>query len=244
MQKYSTTNKNHFRSHVRPLVSTAKPVYSGIAMVEVHFSNVDTRHPQISKLVGRGTMIALADNKGLLTQRNGCNSIRVYITFRAAENWLSESKIDFSQPEQVRSYFLDLFSGWNDDLLDFIRLGDDQFIPRLIYALPTGHSWQTKPGVTLLGDAAHVMSPFAGEGVNLAMIDATELALAIVNSTTENLTNAIQEFEQKMCARAREAAEESARNLELFISPDNSAEKVADLFKTMMATVGAMKAEN
>ena len=76
------------------------------------------------------------------------------------------------------------------------------------------------------------------------MIDATELALAIVNSTTENLTNAIQEFEQKMCARAREAAEESARNLELFISPDNSAEKVADLFKTMMATVGAMKAEN
>jgi 2-polyprenyl-6-methoxyphenol hydroxylase-like FAD-dependent oxidoreductase len=40
------------------------------------------------------------------------------------------------------------------------------------------------------------MSPFAGEGVNLAMIDAAELALAITASN--DLVEQIQNYEQKM----------------------------------------------
>lgn len=203
-------------------------------MVEVQFSDVDTRYPQISKLVGRGTMIALADNKGLLAQRNGYNCIRIYVTFRVADNWISESGVDFNQAEQARTYLLRLFSDWNDDLLDFIRLCDDSFVPRLLYVLPIGHKWETKAGVTLLGDAAHLMSPFAGEGVNLAMLDATELAFTIANSS-DDLTKALHEYEQKMFSRAAEFAQESARNLDLFISLDDPAKKVADLFNIMMA---------
>ncbi len=222
-----------FRSRVRPLVSDAKPTYTGVSMVEVSFYKVDDRHPEISKLVGRGTLTALSDNKGLLAQRNGNNIIRVYITFRAPENWITESGVDFNQTEQARTHFLQLFSDWDEKLLDFVRLCDDNFIPRLVYVLPVDHQWETKPGVTLLGDAAHLMSPFAGEGVNLAMLDATELALAITGSG--ELTKAIHEYEQKMFSRASEFARESASNLDLFISEGNSAVKVADLFKMMMA---------
>ncbi|UJR19350.1 hypothetical protein I4U23_022479 [Adineta vaga] len=220
-------------SRVRPLVSDAKPTYSGVSMVEVSFSKVHDRHPEISKLVGRGTLNALSDNKGLLAQRNGNNIIRVYITFRAPENWITESGVDFNQTEQARTYSLQLFSDWNEKLLDFVRLCDDNFIPRLLYVLPVDHQWETKPGVTLLGDAAHLMSPFAGEGVNLAMLDATELALAITESG--ELTKAIHEYEQKMFSRASGFARESASNLDLFISEGDSAEKVANLFKMMMA---------
>lgn len=202
-------------------------------MVEVNFSDVDDRLPQIAQLVGRGVLLALSDNKGLLGQRNGNHVIRVYITFRAPENWLVESGVDFNQAEQARNYFLQLFSGWSDNLLDLIRLCDDNFLPRLLYVLPADHQWETKPGVTLLGDAAHLISPFAGEGVNLAMLDATELALAIMNSN--DLTKTIHEYEQTMFARASKFAVESANNLDLFTSSGNSGEKVANWFKMMMA---------
>jgi 2-polyprenyl-6-methoxyphenol hydroxylase-like FAD-dependent oxidoreductase len=200
--------------------------------VEVQFSDVDDRHPEISKSVGRGSLLALSDNKGLLAQRNGQNRIRLYITFRKPKNWITESGIPFNQPEQARTHLLQLFPDWDNNLLNFIRSCDDSFIPRPLYMLPINHRWETQRGVTLLGDAAHLMSPFAGEGANVAMLDATELALAITNSN--DVTQAIRDYEQKMFIRAAKAAEESARNLDLFVAPGNTAEIVAELFKKMM----------
>lgn len=62
------------------------------------------------------------------------------------------------------------------------------------------------------------MSPFAGEGVNLAMRDAAELALAIVKY--DDLNEAIKNYEGKMYDYSSQSATISNDNLEICFSED------------------------
>ena len=191
------------RSKVRPLLSEAQPVYSGLSFAETHVRESD--------VVGNGSMMALADGQGLIAQRNGDGRIRVYIAVRVPE----DTSLD---PAVV----LPRFADWDPRLRELLT--GDTFIPRRIYALPVGHRWDRVPGVTLLGDAAHLMSPFAGEGANLAMRDAAELAQAIADQP--DAESALAVYEHAMFPRSAEAAAESAANLIDAFGPDAPREMI------------------
>jgi 2-polyprenyl-6-methoxyphenol hydroxylase-like FAD-dependent oxidoreductase len=197
-------------SKVRRLLSDAQPVYSGLSFVEAHLSDVDTRNPELAALVGPGSMYALGEGKGLLAQRNGDGSIRLYIAVRAAQDWAT-TIVDADDAAATRARLLDIFADWAPNLLALIARSDDRLVPRPISALPVGHQWDRVFGVTLIGDAAHVMSPFAGEGANLAMLDATELAIAIAEH--DDVDGALSAYETALFPRSEEAARESAENL-------------------------------
>lgn len=122
------------------------------------------------------------------------------------------------------------FEGWDPRLRELIADADDALVPRPIHALPIGHSWQRVPGVTLLGDAAHVMSPFAGEGANLAMIDGTDLAAALVEHAGD-VEAALAAYEKVMFPRARSSAQESADSLEMMFGP-TSPQPLLDMFSS------------
>jgi 2-polyprenyl-6-methoxyphenol hydroxylase-like FAD-dependent oxidoreductase len=198
-------------SRVRPLLSAARPAYSGLSFVETHLSDVDVEHPGSAAFVGPGTMFAFAAGKGVIAQRNGGGRIRVYLAMRADdENWVA-GLVDPADPGQTRRRLLEIFDDFAAPLRALIADGDDVFVPRPIHALPVGHRWPRVPGVTLLGDAAHLMSPFAGEGANLAMLDAAELALALASH--DDVESALGAYEAAMFPRAEAAARESADNL-------------------------------
>lgn len=215
-------------SKVRPLVSDAKPIYCGVTFLDLSIDNVDELYPQISELVGRGKMFALGNNKGLLCQRNGNAHIRVYAAIRVAEDWIARGNLDLSTPEIARASVRSLFTGWAPNLLELIDKSNDLIVPRLIYALPVGHSWKNRPGITLLGDAAHVMSPFSGEGANLAMLDAADLAVALSEGSDWRV--AVEEFEQKMLPRAAEAAVGAMEGINGAIS-ERGLEDAVELFQ-------------
>jgi 2-polyprenyl-6-methoxyphenol hydroxylase-like FAD-dependent oxidoreductase len=113
---------------------------------------------------------------------------------------------------------LEIFSDWAPELKNLFIECEDSFILRPIYALPLNTHWESQPGLTLLGDAAHLMSPFSGMGANLAMLDGMDLANAICDSA--DITNAIKIFETTMFERAHPAMSASARGLDNAIASD------------------------
>lgn len=229
-------------SKVRPLLSDTKPHYSTISCLDTRIRSVDTLHPAISKLVGQGTYFACSDKKGLVGQRNGDGSIRTYVMLQKPETWLKDVGVDWSDATATKKYMLEAeYKDWSDDQKGLIAHADPDIVARPFYMLPIDFSWPSKPGLTLLGDAAHLMTPFAGEGVNLAMLDAMDLGSAIVEASKEaekaSLFDAIKRFEAKMLERSHEKMEETWRNLELLFAPDAPREFVR-VFEEMMAAHG------
>jgi 2-polyprenyl-6-methoxyphenol hydroxylase-like FAD-dependent oxidoreductase len=206
-------------SKVRSLLSDAQPIYLGISFVEAHFLDADTRHPEIAALVGHGSMFALSDEKGLIAHRDGDRQISLYIALKAPEHWATSGEIDFRDTESAKQRLLNDFTDWNDPLRALIAESDTGLVPRSIYTLPVGHRWERVPGVTLLGDAAHLMSPFAGEGANLAMLDGAELAEAIL-AHPDNIERALASYEEASFPRSEAAAAESASNLTVSFRSD------------------------
>ncbi|KAF9160944.1 hypothetical protein DFQ26_005028 [Actinomortierella ambigua] len=220
-------------SKVRPLLSNARPVYSGASMVECRFLNVDKHHPKVAELVGGGSCFIVSDSKCVMAQRNGDGSIRIYVAFFVDEDAFPAMEVKLNHPSTARPYLLELLDDWDESIKDLVRLCDDSFIFRPMYALPVSHVWESRPGLALIGDAAHLVSPFAGEGANMAMWDGSELAKTIVDAvqTGKPLCEAVSAFEQRMYAMAHPKMETSGNNLKLFMSP-NGLEMAVQYWKT------------
>lgn len=215
-------------SKVRPIVSDQRPLYSGISFIEVDLHDADDKHPVEAAIMGTGMLFALGGDTGILGHREGDGSLHIYLGHRADEGWVDT--IDFHDTPTAKATILEILDGWDDTLRGFIENADTSLTPRRIHALPVGHSWERIPGVTLVGDAAHVMSPFAGEGANLAMYDGARLAEAIAahHGDTEA---ALTEYETELFTRSTETARESAESLDIIFAPD-APKGLVDMFET------------
>ncbi|MFK3735059.1 FAD-dependent oxidoreductase [Streptomyces sp. NPDC088090] len=210
-------------SRVRPLLSDAVPAYTGISFVETDLLEAEIRHPRSAAVVGGGFFVYLGDERGFLAHKETDGSIHVYTALKADEGWLDT--VDFTDPQAAKQAVLARFEGWDKSLRDLIA-DADTMTPRRIHALPVGHRWDRVPGVTLLGDAAHVMSPFAGEGANLAMLDGAELASAIA-AHPGDAEAALTAYEKALFPRSEASAADSARSLETMFGPQGLEEMTA-----------------
>ncbi len=213
-------------SRVRPLLSKAKPAYVGTSFIETYLFDSDTRYKTSAEAVGGCTLMAIAPGKGILAHREDNGALHTYVALNKPEDWIA--RIDFSDPATALAYVSREFEGWAPELTALITESETDPVPRPIHALPVNHRWDRVPGVTLLGDAAHLMSPFSGEGANLAMYDGAELGNALAANLVD-VEAALLAYETDLFPRSASAAAESERNLKLFFD-DNAPQSVVDLF--------------
>ena len=187
-------------SRVRPFLSPAQPRYTGLTFFELEIRHIERRHPGVAMLVSHGLLIAGADRKTIFAQRNSSGHVRVYVALRCdAIDAAMDDRRSMVAP-QTRQQLARQFDGWNAGLVELIEVAEDDVRPWPIHILPVGHQWPTGVGVTLLGDAAHLMAP-AGDGANLAMRDAVDLASAIADA--EDWRRGIVAYEVGMHSRRR-----------------------------------------
>jgi 2-polyprenyl-6-methoxyphenol hydroxylase-like FAD-dependent oxidoreductase len=217
-------------STIRPAVTAVSPGYTGITFCEMFMEDATKSHPDAAAIIGPGTLCSLSDGNGIIAQKNGDGKIRVAAVISAPEYWPKqvEKTYDWSNPNgpAIQKLLEEFYSDWCPELRSLIAScsGTSGVVPRPIYHMPIDHRWKHVPGLTLIGDAAHVMSPFAGEGANLAMVDGANLAEAIVegleNGGGDALDQSIQAFEEGMFERAGRAAALSDTNLRASVRPD------------------------
>lgn len=219
-------------SKVRSLLSDVKPRYSGISMVASSLSNIHA-NPWLEEYVGEGSMFSFGQDTAIMAQRGDDGYLLTYASLRVPEDFLEECGIDWSDAATARKQYMDkYFSHVSEDLRRVFLDSNDDMTLRPLYELPVGFKWASRPGVTLIGDAAHVMTPFAGVGVNVGMTDALVLAREIIDVAAgkKRLDEATSAYEEEMIPRAAKFAQKTLRGKEHHFS-EHGAEGFADMLR-------------
>lgn len=213
-------------SRVRPLLCDATPSYAGTSFVETYLFGADTRHPAAAKAVGGGSMIAPSPGKEIHAHRESGDTLHTYVVLSKPQDWFAA--VDFTDAAAATARIAAEFEGWAPELRSLVSDGDTAPVLRPHYALPTGLRWDRVPGVTLLGDAAHLAVP-NGEGANLAMLDGAELGKALA-AYPDDIEGALAEYEQAMFPRSAEAVTYEGVEVEGIDSENNTAQGLIEMF--------------
>ncbi|MEV0908806.1 FAD-dependent oxidoreductase [Streptomyces hokutonensis] len=195
-------------SRVRPLLSEATPEYFGRTFVETYLYDAETRHPAAAKAVGGGSLFVLdkgTNRRWIGAHRESGDTLHAYVTLARPLEWFDD--IDFTDAAAATARIAAEFDGWAPEITALITDSDTAPVLRPLNSLPIGHRWDRVPGVTLVGDAAHLAPP-DGEGANLAMQDGAELALAVA-AYPDDIEQALTVYEEALFPRSATAAVEA-----------------------------------
>ena len=135
--------------------------------------------------------------------RNG--ELYNYVAFLATDEWAEEG---WAIPSKV-DIVMDIFSDYNQQVKNIIAATPaNELFKWGIFAREPVSKWSTK-NITLLGDAAHPLEPFMGQGASLAIEDGVVLGRIIEDSDSSD--EIVSRYESARIERAHFVTEHSKR---------------------------------
>ena len=221
-------------SRVRNLLTDEKPRYSGISTLGL--SCLDARtNPWLLEYIGEGSLFSFGEGRAIQAQRGDNGSLMTYVSLRVPDDFFDTCEIDWIEPASARQAYVDrYFSDVSTDLKRVVLESTGELVPRPLFELPVGFKWPFRSGVTLVGDAAHVMTPFAGVGVNVGMTDSLVLAREIVAAWRgeKGWNEALEAYQMEMFSRAEKNAAKTQRGKENHFS-EKGGREFADMLKAV-----------
>jgi 2-polyprenyl-6-methoxyphenol hydroxylase-like FAD-dependent oxidoreductase len=197
-------------SKIRPYITDIKSFYTGISGLMGSVENPETTVPNIHKLLKDGKIMAFDGELFFCVASKGDGSLVYYLSYKTDESHLKN--LDLANKTEMLIRSKNDFAAWGNVWQELFENTQIPFMPIPIHCMPLDQTWEALPNLTMLGDAAHVMPPYAGEGVNMAMLDAVELSESLTSDNYKSIQEAISFYEINMRKRASIAAQASLEN--------------------------------
>ncbi|WP_106635984.1 NAD(P)/FAD-dependent oxidoreductase [Siphonobacter sp. SORGH_AS_0500] len=204
-------------SGIRRLVTDAEVEETGSFIIQGEIVEPEKHCPEFYRLCNDTILMSSYQGNVLVVNPNNKGALTYGIIAKKPDDWAFSPGPAFR--DDIMPFLSSRFRHWGECYQQLFRV-TPSFWALPIRKLPLTKPWKTNRPlpITLIGDAAHLMPPFAGKGVNTGLEDALLLAHNLTNGKFESIDAAIQNYEERMMIYASAAQQESIENERMMIA--------------------------